>query len=126
MRLIDADALESKLRTLIKRITPIEDSRDMFYHDSGINGAITGAILEVKKATTIDPESLRPKGEWISVEDKKPDRFLPVIVYEPDFGVGEAEWDGRKFHWASDEGIAFATHWMSLPEPPNTEVPHDS
>ena len=76
--------------------------------------------------TGIDPASLRPKGEWISVEDRKPKGFSVVLVYEPGLGVGEARWDGRKFRWTSDENTAFATHWMPLPEPPNTEVAHDS
>ena len=52
--LISRQAVLSRISTIIKRITPIEENRDMFFHDSGINGAITGALLEVKKIPAVD------------------------------------------------------------------------
>ena len=54
MRLIDADALEKEVNTHTKSITPIENDRDMFYHDTGWNGATTAARVAIHHATTID------------------------------------------------------------------------
>jgi hypothetical protein len=51
---IEREALMKRIRTHIKQITPIEENRDMFYHDSGINAEATGAWLEVKNAPAAD------------------------------------------------------------------------
>ena len=53
----------NRLETLKKTITPIEENRDLFYHDSGINGAITGAILEVEKIPAADVVEVK-HGYW--------------------------------------------------------------
>lgn len=63
-------------------------------------------------------EAKRPK--WISVEDRLPEFRQHVIVYD-ELAVGEAYWNGKIFEWVADENIAFATHWMPLPEPPTTK-----
>ena len=49
MRLIDADALANRMQFLIRT-----HHRDVF-----------DALNEIDNAPTIDPESLRPQGEWI-------------------------------------------------------------
>ena len=67
-RLIDADALELKLREEMKILKPIEDSRDMFFHDSGINAAITGAILATRNAPTIDAVPV-VHGRWVNQDN---------------------------------------------------------
>lgn len=51
---IEREALLNRLKTKVKRITPIEESRDMFYHDSGVNGALTRAMLEAENAPAAD------------------------------------------------------------------------
>lgn len=60
--------------------------------------------------------------EWISVEDRLPEKTGPVIVYNP-----EAEFDYRIFscwfeEWFYDESEGwqydFVTHWQPLPPPP--------
>lgn len=51
---IEREASLIRIRRLMKQITPIEESRDMFFHDSGINGAITGALLEVENIPAAD------------------------------------------------------------------------
>jgi hypothetical protein len=66
--------------------------------------------------------------EWISVKDRLPDEYEPVLVYDPDVGHGQcvmyACWsvDGWKtefdFDHHEDHGI---THWMPLPTPPKEE-----
>ena len=102
----------------------------------------SGTYAEIERAIdsapTIDPESLLPKEEWISVKDRLPDPYEKVLV--------------RLDHWAGvDTYLAFydtergwcdcggyfddgtnndgepltyetagvnVTHWMPLPEPP--------
>ena len=67
--------------------------------------------------------ALREQPRWISVEERLPRRFERVLVWdEEEDAVGEAEYNGEDFKWVEDEIIAFATHWMPMPEPP--EVPH--
>ena len=51
---IEREALLNRIAAHIKQITPIEENRDRFYHDSGRNGAITGAILEVQNLPAAD------------------------------------------------------------------------
>ena len=68
---IEREALLDRLKTHIKRITPIEESRDMFYHDSGVNGAVTGAVLEVEKASAADVEP-EVHGRWVSKDSRNP------------------------------------------------------
>lgn len=51
---IEREAVMKRIKAHIKQITPIEESRDMFFHDSGINGEATGAWLEVKNAPAAD------------------------------------------------------------------------
>lgn len=51
---IEREALIERVKTLITQIPLVEENRDMFYHDSGVNGAITRALLEVEKAPTSD------------------------------------------------------------------------
>lgn len=53
---------------------------------------------------------------WISVKDRRPERFIPVIAYHPDFGIFDAAYDGREFY--SIGSPVPVTHWMPLPEPP--------
>lgn len=64
--LISRSALMKRLKTQIKQITPIEESRDMFFHDSGVNGAITGAWLEAKNAPAVDAVEV-VHGKWRKV-----------------------------------------------------------
>ena len=77
--------------------------------------------------------------EWISVKDKLPelvhevDRYGPVwstphvLCYVQDiFVVGY--FDHQVEHWYNscpDELLLDVTHWMPLPEPPDTHAPSD-
>lgn len=60
---IEREALLNRITSLIKEITPIEENRDMFYHDSGWNGAITAASIAVKNAPSEDVAPVR-NGRW--------------------------------------------------------------
>ena len=63
MRLIDADRLHNIFKNGMNRIPFIEEDRDMFYHNSGYNCAMTGAYIEVEKAPTIEAAPV-VKAEW--------------------------------------------------------------
>ena len=63
MRLIDADALEKEVNSHTKSITPIENDRDMFYHDTGWNGETTAARVAIHHAPTVDAVVVR-HGTW--------------------------------------------------------------
>ena len=64
MRLIDADALLRELREELGVESPMltDDQNE------GIDCGLRIAIKDVKSQPTIDPESLRPTGEWICLE----------------------------------------------------------
>ena len=115
MRLIDADALV-KCVNKIFGLKP--DAR--WSH---------GAVLNtIDAAPTI--------GEWISVEDKPPERVGCYQVYRPNFW-GEyggqncvCYWDGKywcdAYEGAGADGFELPpgdiSHWMPLPEPPEDEI----
>ena len=63
---IERGAVLNAISALPIRITPIEENRDMFYHDSGWNGASVGARVEVGKIPASDVvEVIRCKDcEW--------------------------------------------------------------
>lgn len=80
----------------------------------------------VYDAPTIDPESLRKKGEWISVEDRLPEEKINCIVHyrhaycENDeyWAIGISFFDGVKFQMDRTYKV---THWMPLPQPTKGE-----
>lgn len=75
--------------------------------------------------------------EWISVNDRFPEKDVQVLIYErfsnePGL-MAVSYWDGTydeyngfktyKFPDGQDEqpGFYYPTHWMPLPEPPKTK-----
>ncbi len=64
----------------------------------------------------------KQKTEWISVEEGLPKEkeVEHIIVCDEDGTVGEAIFlkASRCFEWIDNVEIAFATHWMPLPEAP--------
>jgi hypothetical protein len=63
MRLIDADRLYNIFKNCVIRIPLVEEDRDLFYHNSGYNCAMTGAYIEVEKAPTIEAVPV-VHGKW--------------------------------------------------------------
>lgn len=64
----------------------------------------------------------RKQNEWIPVTERLPERFTHIIVCDENGTVGEAyHFEGGRFEWLADEELAFATHWMPLPELPEAE-----
>lgn len=96
----------------------------------GYDAGMKFVVDEAKKASTIDPESLRPTAEWISVKDRLPAKHVKVIAaVKTSFGhaicMASLECDGS---W--EESTFFETYgemrfeeepvvaWMPLPKPP--------
>lgn len=63
MRLIDADKLEKLYKGWLPQLILPEDEKD--------KQAIETCIAVLEDAPTIDPESLRPQGEWIDLYGNK-------------------------------------------------------
>lgn len=74
MRLIDADALKEKILAERDAIPKTYVERYGFgvefpnQHGNSMRGGIRKALRCLEQTPTIDPESLRPKGEWIKYE----------------------------------------------------------
>ena len=103
MRLIDADTLVTKCGD--------------YYVEEGPEDGFIGTLK-----TLIDMQ--HTIGEWVSVEDKLPDKCGNYLVY---FGKGDgikmktAFWLTGKRIWKGAEAYSTLngiTHWMPLPEPP--------
>lgn len=78
---------------------------------------ITKAIEELSRV--VDANSATPTSEWISVDERLPEKLTHVIVHDEDGTVGEAFYlSGDRFEWVTSEELAFVTHWMPLPEAP--------
>ena len=95
----------------------------------------SGTYAEIERAIdsapTVDPESMRPTAEWISVGDRLPEVFDEVLVYDTigdnHISIAWRETKPRKngivdWYWNSQmsypEDLTHVTHWMPLPEPP--------
>lgn len=69
--------------------------------------------------------------EWISVKDRLPKPFTPVLVYRQSFGTlppyikvdKMTLWNDDTQVWTDDVGNwkNVTTHWMPLPQPPKGE-----
>ena len=65
--------------------------------------------------------------EWISVEERLPDKNKPVIAADRFGEVFEATYGFGRWTPAYDEyETAAVTHWMPLPSPPGEEVDSDA
>lgn len=70
----------------------------------------------------VDADDFAPKSEWISVEERSPEKSTMVLCFYPgkDYGskcvVDYAETDNG--HFAEQFRYGTPSHWMPLPEPP--------
>lgn len=78
------------------------------------------SLPEGASGADADDTNVGRKSEWISVNERLPKEVEHLIVCDEDGTVGEAIFlkASRLFEWADNERIAFATHWMPLPQPP--------
>ena len=68
---IERGAVLNLLAALPIQITPIGENRDMFYHDSGWNGASVAARVDMDKIPAADVAPV-VHGEWIPVDEESP------------------------------------------------------
>lgn len=66
------------------------------------------------------------KHEWISVNDRLPDKYVNVLVYtecKDIFTAAAVETGAESIKWEDDYGYLDddVTHWMPLPEPPKRD-----
>ena len=87
----------------------------------------SGTYAEIERAIdtapTIDPESMRPEEEWISVKDRLPQvKGEYVLIYDSHHrNIYKAWYVGDIDVWFSNEYLPQfinITHWMPLPKPP--------
>lgn len=78
------------------------------------------------KIDEIPAADVQPVNQWISCQDKMPEEYKTVLVYEKDYGVmiGELEkkFFDTQYFIARKSGLILrtteVTHWQPLPEPP--------
>lgn len=126
--LIDREVLKERFRLRINWLK--KDVHDQYslglYH-----GCETDAAL-VDEVSTFDPESLRPTGEWISVEERLPQERGAVcvnMILLMDNGLVTVGWlnqiTNRGYFLDTINDVVIIaplsrfTHWMPLPEPPD-------
>jgi len=60
--------------------------------------------------------------EWISVKDRLPDGFVPVIVCRENGKVEQGYRDVNGWWRVYSTRTKNITHWMPMPEPPTKEA----
>lgn len=75
MRVIDADALEKRMEERLNSLR-----KEFGNYDHYTDGFEEGMVA-VEDAPTIDPEELRPKGEWVGEADGYADGELVYDVW---------------------------------------------
>lgn len=61
---IERETLLEKIKAHVVQIPLVEEDRDMFFHNSGFNCEVTGAVLEVEHAPVADVVPV-VHGRWI-------------------------------------------------------------
>lgn len=96
------------------------------WYQEGWNDALKGAML------AIPTDSVAPRAEWISVQERLPDNCRAVLVALEGLTIGGApamvigSYSGGFWMVADADGTHYltkymrynVTHWMPLPEPP--------
>ena len=115
MRLIDADALETRL----------ENECREWEGESAYQAGLCASAVIVAGAPTVKQE---PSG-WISVKDRLPEEDCEVIIYDADTkAVSIGCWIGRQFYEPygyNPRPFENVTWWMLLPEKPKEDDDHD-
>jgi hypothetical protein len=63
---------------------------------------------------------VQPVDRWISVEDRLPENYIEVLVYDTDCGIVIGWYDKEIGDFVAEfiSPLDAVTHWMPLPEPP--------
>lgn len=83
------------------------------------------AYFWARKALRI---TLTPPNEWVSVEERSPEKNAQVLMWSAKWNIAEAgSYYNERFWVYSEIGDAYIaddiTHWMSLPAPPDRRPP---
>lgn len=85
------------------------------------------ALMEMIRNAPLQILPCEPVQEWISVDDRLPDKLGNYLTYDPRYGdieiyhyMGFGEWDHHRNGITDAEGHGFA-HWMPLPPAPKGE-----
>lgn len=79
--------------------------------------SLDGMIKALEEAPIIDAAEVL-RSQWISVKDKLPEKFEPVIVCREDGKVEQGYKDVGDWWKVYGTRTKRVTHWMPLPEPP--------
>ena len=107
----------------MKRLIYAEDAMSRIKAETRFySGTYANIERAIDSAPTIDPESMPPKEEWISVKDRLPKVKDDVLIYDSHHrNIYKAWYIGDIDVWFSNEYLPQfinITHWMPLPEPP--------
>ena len=103
---------------LIKVITPIEENRDMFYHDSGLNSGLSWGESIANKLPSVEVPT------WIPCSERLPEEtgeWHNVIISFDNETTASGAWHDKelgfclryKDGWIKATGV---NAWMPLPE----------
>lgn len=134
MRLIDADVYEQAISKMMPSYGGGGYSND--YEKMIAAEMIVDCIYTLREMPTLSPESLRPRGRWISTDDAYPDLYQHVLICINLAGSKKLVCEAcltdcfDRSYWRTidteidDADLDEVTHWMPLPEPPE-EVQDD-
>lgn len=127
-RLIDADALQEQVKAIHAAVDTVEAN---VAYDTGFHSATSQIQGLIEYMPTVDPESRRPHGRWVPVEEKLPDKdhdwVLVACEFVPEGGYGvphvaelrNGVWYADCYDIPLEDAWVKVTHWMPLPDSPN-------
>lgn len=105
---------------LMCKISHICDSIKANYGD--FTDAELDACMEIIAPELVEEPKPAATPQWISVEDKLPDAFKPVIIcrkyVKGTLRIEQGYWDVNGWWMIYGARVKRVTHWMPMPEPP--------
>lgn len=116
---IDRAELRATIQKWIDAHTDVDDT-------DGV-GLLEDVLWEINAQPTLTPQN-----EWISVEERLPEKGEYVLVYaiakyigDIKIGIDKLEEGERRPVWFYTHGWFEVTHWMPLPASPEKENSHE-
>ncbi len=109
MRLIDVDALKKELRMADRCEDCERNARDCQY---------VYGFTRMDICSMLDDAPTVEMPGWISVQDRLPEKNVPVLVYEKHGYVYVDRLEAECAWQIAITPSIVITHWMPLPEPP--------
>ena len=123
--LLETSRQDSNGRNNSKDYTAFDADTIFKYGCDRLNGATALYNAGYRKQSESTMSQVK-QGEWISVDERLPDKRQEVLAYRGDFNgdmmnvytyLGSANWEDDYGYRGSTEHEGI-THWMPLPEPP--------